>query len=319
MCRSWLVLAGIVLSAGCGTPPAATSPAPTGAAPRGHLLIVGGGPRPVEMMRHFVELAGGPGRARILVLPMASGVPEEVGPDQAEELRALGAEARSLNLSRAEATSDTILGLFEGITGVWFSGGDQSRLTAAIHGTLVDSVIHVRYREGAAIGGTSAGAAVMSRRMITGEERRPGGDRPPASQSAADAFLTIDRDNVVVEEGFGLLPAAIVDQHFVRRKRHNRLISLVLEHPEEIGVGIDESTALQVNPDGSWTVVGASSVVVYDARGARITSPEAPVLGAAEVRLHVLPAGSTFHPRTGRVILPTDIRSRSSAIRRTPR
>jgi cyanophycinase len=88
-----------------------------------------------------------------------------------------------------------------------------------------------------------------------------------------------------------------VDQHFVRRKRHNRLISLVLENPGMIGVGIDEATALQVNPDGRWTVVGSSVVVVYDARGARI-SPSG-VLGAAGMRLHVLTPGSSFDPRSG--------------------
>ncbi len=95
----------------------------------------------------------------------------------------------------------------------------------------------------------------MTTPMITGDERRPGGDRPPEKDSS-DAFMTIARDNVVTAEGFGLLPGAIVDQHHVRRRRNNRLLSLVLENPTLVGVGIDESTALEVGPGGVWKVLG---------------------------------------------------------------
>src|SRR6185503_16489222 len=111
--------------------------------------------------------------------------------------------------------------------------------------------MHARYAAGAVIGGTSAGAAVMSQVMITGDERHPGGDRPDTSE----AWITI----------------AIVDQHFLRRRRLNRLISVVLEREPHLGVGIDESTALVVHPDGHWTVAGASVAVVYDARQATLT------------------------------------------------
>ena len=93
----------------------------------------------------------------------------------------------------------------------------------------------------------------MSDPMIGGEERRPGGSRPDTT----DAWITIDRDDVVLVPGFGLLPNVAVDQHFLRRRRHNRLISVVLERPTVIGVGIDESTALVVPNDaapGSYEV-----------------------------------------------------------------
>jgi cyanophycinase len=79
---------------------------------------------------------------------------------------------------------------------------------------------------------------------------------------------------------------------------------VVLERPSLIGVGIDESTAIEVRPDGGWTVRGSGGVVIYDARTARITSPAAPVLGTAEVRMHLLPPGAVFDPRTGRASLP---------------
>jgi cyanophycinase len=143
----------------------------------------------------------------------------------------------------------------------------------------------------------------MSTPMITGDEKKPGGDRPLAKDSP-DAWITIARDDVVTAGGFDLLPGAIVDQHFVRRRRNNRLLSTVLEHPDRIGVGIDESTALEVGPDGSWRVLGASVAVVFDARNARITPADAKVLGTEGVRLHVLPAGSRFDPRSGEAKLP---------------
>ena len=269
--------------------------------PRGTLFIVGGGPRPEAMTRQFVELAGGAGKARILVLAMASRVPD-AGDSEVEALRRLGADARNVRIARADAAADSVVRLFDGATGIWFGGGDQNRITAAIEGTPVEEAIRARYRAGAVVGGTSAGAAVISDPMLTGDERRLGGDRPPRDSS--EAYLTIARDNIVLAPALGLIDGAIVDQHFLRRKRHNRLMSVVLERPNMIGAGIDESTALLVGPDGRWRVIGASSVVVYDARRARVTGPGAPVLGAADVRLHVLPPGSSYDPATGRVELP---------------
>jgi cyanophycinase len=116
--------------------------------------------------------------------------------------------------------------------------------------------------------------------------------------------MTIARENIVTDSGFALISGAIVDQHFLRRKRHNRLISLVLERAPHLGVGIDESTVLIVGPDGQWRVNGASVAVIYDARSADITPPAASILGAAGLRMHVLPAGATFNPRTGEARLP---------------
>jgi cyanophycinase len=296
----------LALLGACAAPAASsssTAAAPVAAAParspRGHLFIVGGGPRPEAMTRRFIDLAGGPGKARIVVFGMAS-ADTSAGSFGAEALRKLGADAFALTIGHDEAMRDSVARLLDGVTGVWFGGGDQSRLTAALGGTPVEAAIHRLYEQGAVVGGTSAGAAVMSAIMITGDERRPGGARPDTSQ----AWITIDRDDVVTTRGFGLLTGAVVDQHFLRRRRHNRLISIALEHPSEIAVGIDESTAIQVNPGGCWDVVGASQVVVYDARQARVTPAGTP-LGAAGIRMSVLPAGSRFDPATGDATLGT--------------
>lgn len=268
---------------------------------RGTLMIVGGGPRAADYAQRFVELAGG-GNGKIIIFPMASGDAASSGRSSVESWNEFGIKSVSAVLTRDQAMSADTAVLFQGVTAIWFAGGDQSRLTAALNGTPVLAAIRHRYNAGAVVGGTSAGAAVMSQMMLTGEEKRIGGKRPP-SDSTNQAFITIDRANIVTTEGFGLLTNAIVDQHFVRRKRHNRLISLVLENPRLVGAGTDESTAIEVRPDGKWRIWGGSVVVIYDARKAA-TTKAGQLLGARDVRMHVLPAGSMYDLITGKATLP---------------
>jgi cyanophycinase len=271
-------------------------------APRGPLYVVGGGPQTPAMVREFVELAGGAGTAKIVVLAMASAAGERSGEAKARDLRELGATAFNLWVTREQADLDSVAALLDGVTGVWFGGGDQSRLANIVRGTALERAIKARHAAGAVVGGTSAGAAVLSAVMITGDERRRGGTRPSSDSSAVN--ITIDRDNVVTSEGFALIENAVIDQHFVRRRRHNRLISLVLEREPHLGAGIDESTALVIEPDGRWRVSGESVVVIYDARTAQRTAPAAGALGAAGVRMHVLPSGARFDPVSASATLP---------------
>jgi cyanophycinase len=270
------------------------------ASTRGTLFIVGGGPQPPALVSEFVRLAGGQGHAKIIVFAMASEDGKASGEEKADDLRKLGADARNVWVDHDEANTDSIAHLLDGATGIWFGGGDQVRLTKALKGTKTEAAIHARYRAGAVVGGTSAGAAVMSAAMITGDERHPGGVRPVKDSAS---YMTIARDNLIMTDGFGLLTTAIVDQHFVRRKRSNRLVSVVLEQPVHLGVGIDESTALIVSPDGPWRVMGESVAVIYDARHAAITA-SGQTLGATGVTMHVLPEGGTFDPKTGKATLP---------------
>jgi cyanophycinase len=139
-------------------------------------------------------------------------------------------------------------------------------VTRALVGTPVQRKLLKLYQAGAVMGGTSAGAALMSKVMITGDEK--------LNRDTINAFVVIRKDNIVTVEGMGFLTNAIIDQHFVRRKRHNRLISVVLEHPDLVGVGIDEATAIIVRRGELFDVTGRGSVVVYDAtraRGTRMT------------------------------------------------
>jgi cyanophycinase len=305
--RSLVLVASLTLLGACATSQATPSTGAAGGsfavvsaagAPRGTLFIVGGGPQPAALVREFVDLAGG-SRARIVVFAMASAEGQASGEAKAKDLIALGAQARNVWVTNAQANTDSVARLLDGATGVWFGGGDQNRLADALRGTRTERAIRSVYESGGVIGGTSAGAAVMSAVMLTGDERHPGGER----RDTTSAYMTIARDNIITADGFGLITDAIVDQHFLRRRRHNRLVSLVLERDPHLGVGIDESTALIVEPGGGWRVSGASVAVVYDARHATIT-PGSSTLGASGMVMHVLPAGSRFDVATGRATLP---------------
>jgi cyanophycinase len=267
--------------------------------PRGHLFIVGGGTQPDSLVARFVELAGGRGHARIAVVPMASGDAQASGDEKAAQLREFGADAFVLLLTRAQAESATTARRLDDVTGVWFTGGDQTLLAPILRGTPTLAAMKARYRAGAVVGGTSAGAAVMSDSMLTGNQH-PAGD---TLGYYGDEFPTIARGVIDVAPGLGFVSGVILDQHFVRRERNNRLFAAVLERPTLLGAGIDESTALEIGPDGTWTVRGLGAVVLYDARAAHLT-PSGRALGASDVRVHLLPAGSSVDPRRGRVSLP---------------
>jgi len=221
---------------------AATTPASMGRP--GYLFIVGGGEQTPEMVRRFVELAGGPGRANIIVIPMASSEPAETGKEKADQLRGLGADASVLVLTREEAMAEPTAVRLAQATGIWFTGGDQARLTAILLASPTLRAIVDRYRAGAVIGGTSAGAAIMSDSMITGNQYRT---PPDTNGYYGDEFSVIARRSIEIVPGFGLLPGTIVDQHFIVRERHNRLLSVILERPSMIGVGDIISSAPAFN------------------------------------------------------------------------
>ena len=258
-----------------------------GAEPRGgNLVVIGGGDRPASIMTLFACLAGGP-QGTVIVFPQASERPE-AGPELETELKALGiGRVIVAAVDRAGADSEQGLRLTEGATGVYFAGGDQTRLMAVLRGTRLEQKVRDLYRGGAVIAGTSAGAAAMGRVMITGDENRP--------LSKDENWQTIEAENVVTAQGLGFLDDVVFDQHFVRRRRHNRLLSLVLEQPRLLGVAVDEATAVWVKPDRTFEVVGDGPVLVVDADQAA-TARDASGYGlrGSGLRLHVLRAGAQY-------------------------
>lgn len=215
--------------------------------PKGALVIVGGGKLPAAVRDEFVARAGGPGKAKIVVIPTASAAADDAKEHDGflKQWKEAKADATLLLHTRDTKTADAVefVKPLAAATGIWFSGGDQSKLTKAYAGTKVLDAIRKRYADGAVVGGTSAGAAVMSDVMITG-----------------------GTDEATTADGFGLLPGTVVDQHFTQRKREKRLAGVLVKHPKAVGVGIDESTAVVVS-GGTATVFGDGKVFVFPPGG----------------------------------------------------
>lgn len=254
----------------------------------GPLVIIGGGEDrrgDARILRELVRLAGGP-RARLLVIPAASGEPAEIGRQYAEAFSALGADRVDVFHidHRDDAQSDAAVDAVEAATGVFFTGGDQVRVTRLIGGTRLDTLLHARHDDGLVIAGTSAGACIMSTTMIL---EGLSGTTPRAG---------------VVELGPGMefISGVIIDQHFFERGRLGRLLSAVAQYPRDLGVGIDENTALVVR-GSDCRVLGTGAVTVIDAGAVAYTNvltiKRHEAMALCGVRLHVLPEGYGFDLR----------------------
>ncbi len=220
---------------------AAATPSATAAeAPKGKLVIVGGGGTPPGLFSKMLGLGGG-AEARVLVVPLASAIND----GQAARSAFVAAGAKTVAVLGADDPAKA-LGAVRNADVIWFGGGSQSALMVALGKLGVIDAIRERYRGGAIIGGTSAGAAVMSKLMIAGSPR-DGGEFP------------------LLGEGLGLWPETVVDQHFAQRSREPRLRAVVLKHPALPGIGIDERTYVLVAGD-ELEVGGSGNVTVLDAR-----------------------------------------------------
>jgi cyanophycinase len=260
---------------------------------KGKLVIVGG-EQTNDIVKKYVELAGGCD-AKIIVIPNAGSEPKYWSEVQVKEFTDLGAQADYLLFTRQTADDEVNLKKMDWANAVFFLGGDQSDLARDMLGTkLLDKVFGI-YNNGGLVGGSSAGAAIMSEVMITGNEL--------INKDSTVSFVTIQKGNVEVKTGFGFLKNAIVDQHFLKRKRHNRTIASLIEHPNLFGIAIDESTAIIVYPDETFEVYGSNQVLVYDpTNGKNIREDKNGNLGISDMKLHVLISGDKFDMKTKEVI-----------------
>lgn len=252
----------------------------------GNLLIIGGAEDKwgqSKVLKHAIEMCGGP-NSKIMVLTTATQKPQEVGEEYRKVFSRLGVQAIDvLNVdTRSDANNESIAQKISGASGVFFTGGDQLRITSILGGTKTFMVLMDMYKKGIPIIGTSAGASVMSSVMII-----------DGNSNSAARKCTLG-----MSPGLGFIEQVIIDQHFEQRGRLGRLLVGVAQNPSVLGIGIDEDTAIKVHSNASFEVVGTNCVTVVDGNSisesnvSELKSEE--IIALSNVTLHVLPCGFGF-------------------------
>ena len=254
---------------------------PLGRPQPGRLLIIGGAEDRccgTGLLDRFVELSGG-AEARIVLVTTATGRPDQAHAEYEQVFRKLGVDrTRELRLhGRADADGAEATELLTAATGVFFSGGDQSRLRTLV-GSRSNDILRDQLARGLVVAGTSAGATAMGRTMILS-------GRSPEVAAAA----------VRTGPGLDLVPKLLIDMHFGERGRLPRLLSAVALDKDHLGVGIDENTAILVTGT-CFEVLGTGVATVADAESSTVVHPagDGDPITLYDVRLHLLPAGCLF-------------------------
>ena len=252
---------------------------------KGKLFIIGGGSRPEAMLNRIVKESGIDTGGYGIVLPMSSSEPDSSAYYATNQFYKLGiTNVYGLNFVKDESLKASQLDSIRKAKLIYISGGDQSRFMDIVKGTEIEILIHEAYKKGALIAGTSAGAAVMSKMMITGTELK--------HPEYASTFRNLESENIETAIGLGLMTNIIVDQHFVKRSRYNRLLTAIIEYPELTGIGIDESTAILVSGN-TMEVVGESQVIVCkNPKKSKTTFNDK--LGARGIIINLYLPGETF-------------------------
>lgn len=255
----------------------------------GHLVIIGGAEDKYterRILKKFVYLAGAE-RAKILIVPVASDFPEFAADIYTQTFRKLNIENANIRVLRATSRQEILdvdAGeLLEDVTGVFMSGGDQMRLASVLGGTQFAVRLSEMVRETPLVlAGSSAGAAGMSNSMIVR------GDGVPSPHVGA----------IRLSPGLGILQNIIIDQHFSERGRISRLITAVSYNPHNLGIGIDENTAVILNNSGMLDVVGSGTVTIVD--GSAVSYNDIAEVGEKEpfaitgIQIHILRDGLRY-------------------------
>lgn len=255
-----------------------------------HQLVIIGGAEDrdgdSQILREFVRRAGGI-KAKIVIMTAATELPRDVGEDYIRVFERLGAEGVRIidTETREDASSSTALQAIAQATGIFFTGGDQARITSILKNTEIEAAIHQRFSQGIVVAGTSAGAAVMPDKMIV----------------EGDSQTHPRMEIVAMAPGLGFLPGVVIDQHFSQRGRLGRLLAALVQEPAELGFGIDENTAMVVT-DHQIEVIGEGSVTIidesettYNNMGKILKDEPLAIFGA---KLHILPPGYKFDLQT---------------------
>lgn len=219
---------------------------------KGELFIIGGGKRSISLMEDMIRIAEISEDDYILVLSQSSSEPDTsfhyVNLQFAEVTNARVIHVDSVRVQEMDVDS------IEGARLIYITGGDQNRFLKAVPTRAINAIKRA-YKNGATIAGTSAGAALMSAVMITGDQK--------LEEEYRSTYPWLNFDNGIYKKGIGLLDSIIIDQHFVARSRYNRVISAMADKNLPLGAGIDESTALVVGPD-FCQVMGEGQVLIFE-------------------------------------------------------
>lgn len=266
---------------------------------RGSLLIIGGAEDRKQhrvILKKFLELSGG-ANARIEVITAASETPVDTWQSYQAAFKDLGAtRCEVVPIStREDASNTSVVKQLAEADGIFMTGGDQNILIQCLLGSPAAHAMHHAFRaNGACISGTSAGAAVMSRQML----------------AQGNAMLAPEKDMVSMHTGLGFVANAIIDQHFSERQRLGRLLSALAQRPTMLGVGIDEDTALVIEPNQSIEILGRGAVTLVDPRQMRSNFNhigDGEKLEMLGLQMHLLPAGNRY-------VLPSDPKNRKPPV-----
>ena len=256
---------------------------------RGWIVPIGGAEEKqndARILERFVSLCGG-GDADIVVIPTASGL-ADTGPRYETIFHELGAgRVTALDFdTRRDAGEGNRLERIEQASGIFFTGGNQLRISTVLGGTPVAKLIRTLNAQGVHVGGTSAGASILSEHMIAfGKE----GSSPTAG-------------SVRLAPGLGLTNRFVIDQHFRQRDRLGRLLAALAYNPFAVGIGLDEDTAAFIRPDNTLEVEGSGAVTVVDAGNLQFSSmdqaDENEPVCLLGLTVHILVAGATFNLHT---------------------
>jgi cyanophycinase len=263
---------------------------------QGKLFIIGGGEDKDGRTKILERVAQDVGSGKLVVSTVGTSEPEESWKEYREVFKKLGVKRiEHLDVrNREEALAEKTAKILDGATVVFFTGGDQLKITSQLGDSHAYRKISKLYEEGGTVAGTSAGASIMSETMLVG------GDGEKSHQT--DQMIQM-------APGFGLIRDVVIDQHFAERGRIGRLLAAVAQNPAHLGVGIDENTAIILYGRESFEVIGEGAVYVLDARKvsySNLTEDEkkSKTLSVFDVKLHVLSEGNRFDFQDRRPSIP---------------
>jgi cyanophycinase len=250
----------------------------------GKLFLIGGGDRPIAVIETMLRSAEVDTTNLIVVLTMASNNPDSAFFDINKQFNQLGYnKAVHLNVSKIFANNPQLADSIKLAKLIFITGGDQSLFMEQVEKSLVKDAIMDAYSRGAMVAGTSAGVSVVSKIMITGNQKY--------SEIYNEAYNRIWNENAMTTDGMGLISNVIIDNHFIVQSNYNRLLTVMSQNPSCSGIGIDEKTALLIFQNTA-TVVGESQVIIFHAATNYATSSL--LLGFRGLRIDMYTPNQTF-------------------------